>query len=78
MMRQRPPKRYAGAEPLDREAQNRRGLAVRYASIAKGDTAAALAFLNEEHAGLGGRPIDIATATEEGLEAVRVMLEPAE
>ncbi|MFC3711030.1 antitoxin Xre/MbcA/ParS toxin-binding domain-containing protein [Sphingoaurantiacus capsulatus] len=74
---QRAPKRYAGAEPLDREQVRRRGLAVRYASVSLGDTAAALAFLNEAHDGLGGRPIDIATASEDGLEAVRVMLEPA-
>lgn len=70
MMRQRPPKRYAGETPLDGEQTKRRGLVVRLASELHPSSAEALAFLNTHHDALGGRPLDIATASEDGFAAV--------
>lgn len=74
-MRQRPPKRYAGEKPLDNGETRRRGLVVRIASTRHPTSEAALAFLNTHHDGLGGRPLDIATASDEGLVAVEAALE---
>lgn len=73
-MFQRPPKRYAGEVALDIDEKRRRGLAVRLASTSYPTTVAALAFLNGHHDGLGGRPLDIATASEDGLAAVEAAL----
>jgi hypothetical protein len=73
-MFQRPPKRYAGETPLDSEQTRRRGLAVRAASVNHPTSAEAVAFLNAHHDRLGGRPIDIATASEAGLAAVEAAL----
>lgn len=68
------PKRYAGERPLDVEATRRRGLAVRLASTAHPSADEAMAFLNTHHEGLGGRPLDIATASDAGLAAVEATL----
>lgn len=73
-MRQRPPKRYAGEQPLDSDQTRRRGLAVRFASQAHSTPGAAMAFLNEHHPALGGRPLDVATASDAGLAAVKAEL----
>lgn len=73
-MMQRPPKRYAGAQPLDKEETRRRGLAVRFASLAHDSTEAAMAFLNDHNPQLGGRPLDLATASDAGLTAVKAAL----
>ena len=73
-MRQRPPKRYAGERPLDAEETRRRGLAVRLASTSCGSMEAAVSFLNQHHSDLGGRPLDIATASDAGLSAVEAAL----
>lgn len=70
----RPQKRYAGERPLDTDETRRRGLAVRLATAAHPDTKAALDFLNSHHAGLGGRPLDVATASKAGLAAVEAAL----
>lgn len=75
MMRQRPPKRYAGEKPLDGDETKRRGLIVRLASELHPSSAEALAFLNTHHDGLGGRPLDIATASEDGFAAVEATLQ---
>ncbi len=75
MMRQRPPKRYAGEKPLDGDETKRRGLIVRLASELHPSSAEALAFLNTHHDGLGGRPLDIATASAEGFAAVETTLQ---
>lgn len=74
-MRYRPPKRYAGETPLDAEETRRRGLVVRLASEAHASSQDALTFLNQPNARLGGRPLDIATASEAGFTAVRAELE---
>lgn len=73
-MRQRPPKRYAGERPLDGDETRRRGLAVRLASVTHQNSADAIAFLNQHHDVLGGRPLDIATASDAGLTAVEAAL----
>ena len=70
----RPKKRYAGERLLDTDETRRRGLAVRLATTAHPATKAALDFLNSHHAGLGGRPLDVATASESGLAAVEAVL----
>lgn len=69
-MFQRAPKRYAGKQLLDVEETRRRGLVVRLASTSHPSAIEAMAFLNEHHPELGGRPLDIATASEAGLAAV--------
>jgi hypothetical protein len=73
-MRQRPPKRYAGERPLDAAETERRGRAVRLASTAHPTPQAAVAFLNDHHPALGGRPLDIATGSAAGLAAVEAAL----
>ena len=73
-MLQRAPRRYAGERPLDSDETRRRGLAVRLASNSHPTSEAAIAFLNEPDAALGGRPLDIATASDEGLAAVEAAL----
>jgi uncharacterized protein (DUF2384 family) len=70
----RPPRRYAGERPLDSEETRRRGDVVRIASELHPTSAEALAFLNQHHEGLGGRPLDLATASEAGLAAVTAAL----
>lgn len=74
-MFQRPPKRYAGERPLDADETRRRGLAVRMASVAHATSAEAVAYLNGHDDGLGGRPLDVATASDAGLAAVEAALE---
>ena len=74
-MLQRPPKRYAGERPLDTDEKRRRGQAVRLASGAHPTSEGAIAFLNEHHSTLGGRPLDIATESEAGLAAVQAALD---
>lgn len=73
-MLQRPPKRYAGERLLDADETRRRGLAVRLASGAHPTSEGAMAFLNDHHPALGGRPLDIATASDDGLAAVEAAL----
>lgn len=53
----------------------RQGLAARYAWEAFGERERCRTFLNQPHPDLAARPIDIATASDEGLAAVRVLLE---
>jgi len=52
----------------------RQGKASRRAFELLGSSAPAIAFLNTEHEELGGRPLDIATRSPEGLEAVEAAL----
>ncbi|MDB5689406.1 MAG: hypothetical protein JWL91_1282 [Sphingomonas bacterium] len=52
----------------------RQGKASRLAFELLGSSAPAIAFLNTEHEGLGGRPLDIATKSPEGLLAVEAAL----
>lgn len=73
-MFQRPPRRYAGEKPLDTEETRRRGQAVRLASLSHDNSADAVAFLNAHNDTLGGRPLDIATASDDGLAAVEAAL----
>ena len=55
---------------LSFEQGARQGQAVRSAQTALRSTEAVRAFLNSHHAGLSGRPIDLAVASQAGLLAV--------
>jgi uncharacterized protein (DUF2384 family) len=59
---------------LTPEQAERQGRASRLAFEAFGSSAPAVAFLNGDHAELGGRPLDIATRSPEGLAAVEAAL----
>jgi uncharacterized protein (DUF2384 family) len=56
---------------LSREEGVRQGAVVRSAQAALRSTEAVRAFLNSHHAGLSGRPIDLAVASQAGLLAVQ-------
>lgn len=58
---------------LSREQGVRQGRVVKSALAVFG-SADALAFLNAHHAGLGGRPLDLAVASDAGLGAVETAL----
>lgn len=59
---------------LSPDEAERQGRASRLAFELLGGSAAAIAFLNTEHAELGGRPLDLATRSPEGLLAVEAAL----
>lgn len=59
---------------LSREEFARQGHAVRAASAALADAAAVRHFLNSHHAGLCGRPLDLAVASAAGLKAVQAAI----
>jgi uncharacterized protein (DUF2384 family) len=59
---------------LPADAGERQGRAVNAARAAFGSTEAVLAFLNSPHPDLGGRPLDLALASDEGLEAVEAAI----
>jgi uncharacterized protein (DUF2384 family) len=59
---------------LSREESVRQGKAVRQAQAALGSVEAVRAFLNTHNEALGGRPIDIAVASEAGLIAVEAAI----
>jgi uncharacterized protein (DUF2384 family) len=65
------------APALSREESVRQGKAVRAAQAALGSVEAVRAFLNSHNEALGGRPIDLAIASEAGLIAVETAI-PAE
>jgi Protein of unknown function (DUF2384) len=58
---------------LSRDERARQGAAVKAALAALGG-ADALNFLNSHHAGLQGRPLDLAIASDSGLKAVEAAL----
>jgi hypothetical protein len=58
------------------DAAERQGRVTRLAIEALGASAAIL-FLNSEHDGLSDRPLPLATASEDGLQSVLGLLEPA-
>ena len=59
---------------LSRDEGARQGRAVRSAAAALADTEAVRLFLNSHHPGLRGRPIDLAVASEAGLQAVETAI----
>lgn len=62
---------------LTPEEAARQGRAAKLAFEHMPQPGVAVAFLNTHHDGLGGRPIDLAVASAEGLEAVvAVIAEP--
>jgi hypothetical protein len=62
------------APTLSPEALVREGHAVRAAAAALPDAAAVRLFLNSHHAGLSGRPLDLAVASAAGLAAVEAAI----
>ncbi|WP_338028041.1 MbcA/ParS/Xre antitoxin family protein [Croceibacterium selenioxidans] len=58
---------------LEREAAVRQGHIARLAFQVLGKDRA-IAFLNTEHAALGGRPLDLATLSDEGRNSVEAEL----
>jgi hypothetical protein len=72
----RPPilrNRFSGVKLTPRAAE-RQGLVVKLALNSFAAPGTATAFLNSVHDGLGGRPIDLAVASDEGLLAVEALL----
>jgi len=69
------PYRRKHAGPVLSPAEGKRqGRAVR-AAQALGDVDAVRAFLNSPHEALGGRPIDLAVASEAGMAAVEAAID---
>lgn len=66
-------KRWSGPV-LSREQAERQGQVVRAAQAVLGDTDGVRAFLNTHHAGLRGRPLDLAVASNAGLKAVEAAI----
>jgi hypothetical protein len=62
---------------LSREESARQGQAVRAATAAFADTDAVRLFLNSHHAGLSGRPLDLAVASAAGLASVETAISVA-
>ena len=59
---------------LSPEAAARQGKAATAAWEKFRDSAAVVAFLNTDHPKLGGRPIDLAVASDAGLAAIKALL----
>ena len=59
---------------LTREEMVRQGRIVNVAQAALADIVSVRAFLNSHHDGLGGRPIDLAVASEAGLLAAEAAI----
>lgn len=65
-----PFKRRSDTPRLTPEQAARQGRAATLAFQRLGESAAVIAFLNTHDEALGGRPIDLAVASDEGLRAV--------
>jgi uncharacterized protein (DUF2384 family) len=65
--------RKSNAQRLPPEEARRQGEISQLAFLLLGREAA-IAFLNTEHAGLGGRPLDLAIASDEGRNTVEAEL----
>lgn len=59
---------------LTREEMIRQGRIVNVAQAALADLASVRSFLNTHHDGLGGRPIDLAVASDAGLAAAEAAI----
>lgn len=70
-------KRGAKIAPLSPEEGIRQGRAARAAQAALGSVDEVRAFLNNRHEGLGGRPLDLAIASDAGLMAVEAEIAAA-
>lgn len=73
--RARPFRRYSDKPRLAPAAVARQGRVATLVWERLRDNAAVLAFLNAHDAGLGGRPIDLAIAGDEGMRAVVARLD---
>lgn len=65
------------APRLTREEMVRQGRIVNVAQAALADIVAVRSFLNSHHDGLGGRPIDLAVASDAGLLAAEAAIAEA-
>lgn len=61
---------------LPPDGQKRQSLITHLAFSVFGNSADAIAFLNEDNDALGGRPLDLATASQSGFAAVEQALRP--
>jgi len=68
------PTRKSHAPRLSTEQAKRQGVVVRLACDAMNGAGTAIAFLNCHDVTLGGRPIDLAIASPEGLAAVQAAI----
>lgn len=73
----RKPFRRSDAPRLSAEQAERQGRISRLAFETLGGRDAAVAFLNEPHATLGARPLDLAVESADGLEAAEAALRAA-
>ena len=62
--------RRSATPKLAPDAARRQGAVTRLAFTLLGDKDRAITYLNTDHSALGGRPLDLATASEAGLSAV--------
>lgn len=70
----KPFRRRSDQPRLSREEAERQGRASTLAFMALKDSGKAVAFLNGHDDALGGRPIDLAVASPEGLRAVEAAI----
>lgn len=73
--RARPFRRYSDKPRLAPEAVARQGRVATLVWERLRDNASVLAFLNAHDSGLGGRPIDLAIASDDGVRAVLARLD---
>lgn len=66
-------RRRTRTNPIPKDQAVRQGDITSLAFLSLGKDGA-IAFLNTEHAGLGGRPLDVAMASKAGEEKVQLML----
>lgn len=59
---------------LDAESARRQGAITHLAFLELGGREAAIAFLNEPHPAVGGRPLAVATASEDGYRSVEALI----
>ena len=64
----------AAGPRLDADAAERQGRVARLAWVSFGGRDGAIAFLNDHHEALGGRPIELAVASETGCAAVERLI----
>lgn len=67
-------RRFVKAVRMPAEEARRQSHVVQTAWTTFADRESAMAFLNSDHDELGGRPLEVATTSDEGLEAVERVL----
>ena len=64
----------SAAPKLDPDSARRQGAITHLAFLQLGGREPAIAFLNEPHPSIGGRPLDVATQSEEGYRSVEALI----